>query len=209
MKKLTKILVIVLSVALLLGAFVIAAAAADTAPAATTAAVFDIYDANGAKTESKSDLIEALKACPDGGKIVMNGDYEHGPRNHRGVSLDLQNKAITLDLAGNDLVFSYGANDANAVTYQHITGSNFNLTIKNSVAGGKIVSGSSFILFSNGKLTIDGTENAVNCESIICWKNDASGKLAGFNGGLLHKHCFSSEENSLDTKRYSPFSSSK
>ena len=104
MKKLTKILVIILSMALILGAFVIAAAAADTAPEATTANVFDIYDNAGNKTASKNNLTDALLTCPDGGKIVMTGDYEHGPHDDRGQSKNLSGKAITLDLAGKTLV---------------------------------------------------------------------------------------------------------
>ena len=47
MKKLTKILIIALTLALLCGAFVFSASATDDAPAATTEKAFEVTDADG------------------------------------------------------------------------------------------------------------------------------------------------------------------
>ena len=171
MKKLTKILVIILSMALILGAFVIAAAAADTAPEATTANVFDIYDNAGNKTDSKNNLTDALVACPDGGKIVVTGDYEHGPRDN-GSSINLNGRAVTLDLAGHTLAFSYNANSSNAPIYQQIAVTGTNITITSSAKGAKLVSASSIFQTNDGKLVLDGTDKPFTCQAIDGWNNN-------------------------------------
>ena len=112
MKKLTKILIIVLSVALLCGAFVLGASANVDVPEATTHISFVVYDAEGkvvttnaieGETEDGDAVIgyvklsDAFANVPSNGTILLVSDYEDGPNTDTTVlSADKQN--VTLDL---------------------------------------------------------------------------------------------------------------
>ncbi len=155
MKKLTKILILALSVALLCGAFVFGASAAGSAPAATTVEAFEVTDAEGTLVGKYVTLKEAFTAVTTGGKIKMIADFEAGPNNDNGsLSADKQN--VTLDLNGHKLSVSYGTRNktdgTEALHYQKysISGS---LTV---VGKGTIEAATSaFFVGYGGVLTFD------------------------------------------------------
>ena len=172
MKKLTKILIIVLSVALLCGAFVLGASANDDAPEATTHISFVVYDAEGkvvttnateGKTEDEDTVVgyvklsDAFANVPSNGTVRLVSDYEDGPNTDTTV-LNADKQNVTLDLNGNTLSASYSAKmngNTEGYSWQKISvyGS-LKVTGKGSIE----TATSAFIVNAGASLTFDAGE---------------------------------------------------
>ena len=172
MKKLTKILIIVLSVALLCGAFVLGASANVDVPEATTHISFVVYDADDnvvttnaieGETEEGDPVIgyvklsDAFANVPSNGTILLVSNYEDGP-NTDTTTLGADKQNVTLDLNYYTLSASCSAKTSGGTeeySWQEI-----------SVYGSLTVTGegyietatSAFIVMGGGSLTFDAGE---------------------------------------------------
>ena len=158
MKKLTKILIIALSVALLCGAFIFAASAEETAPEATTHNAFRVENP-GEEAVEVVTVAEAFSVVKSNGKITMIADYEEGPNTNTGSGIFLKVSGVTLDLNGHTLSASYGTKDGSLIyQWYNIQGS---LTV---IGDGTIKAGTSpFIVINGGYLEFNaGTGKTIN-----------------------------------------------
>ena len=128
MKKLTKILILVLSVALLAGVFMLASSAADAAPEATTHVAFKIYDKNGTEITTNAKTVggvtgyvtikDAFDNATDGSTIKMVADFEMGTAI---TAISTGSKDLTLDFNGHTLAISYNKIDGSTKSYQIVS----------------------------------------------------------------------------------------
>ena len=169
MTKTVKLLVLVLSVALIVGCLVFASAAADSdAPFEVEGVYYDTFE-------------EAYKACASGGTIRMNADYDHGMKGAASVS-----KPITLDLNGKTFRASTAYKDESANPINQL----FNISADMKIVGeGTFDVATSLFSVNCGKLTITATGNGIriitnNTPSV----DGASVNYAkGFIGGQIIK----------------------
>ena len=198
MKKLTKILVVALSLVLILGAFVIASSAAE-APKATTHVAFVVTDSannpvttgTGIKTESGvtgfAVWSEAVAATPAGGKITMVNNYEEGYLSATTVNI---NKDMTLDLNGYTFSVSFITTDAGAQSWQYnslVSNKKFTIT-----GNGTVKSAVAFCITSTGStLNIaPGEDETIEFVAMTGYKYNTTSnadEAVGFSGAPLFK----------------------
>ena len=178
MKKLTKILIIALSVALLCGAFIFAASAEETVPEATTHNAFRVEKADGTLVGEYVKLKDAFSNVPDGGKITMIADFEEGLDNAGNMTF-AAGKTAVLDLNGHKISLSCAtgnkADGTESLCYQ-----------KHSISGTLTITGNGtiesattpFIVGYGGKLNIDAGEgNTINFVAKKSYNKD-TGKIS-------------------------------